>query len=145
MASQITGVLTVNSTVCSGADQRKHQSSASLSFVRGIHGWPVTSPHKGPVTRKRFPYDEVHHAMDVINRLFNIYMSQYNGWYFVDDQLKFHLSFPKDRINSKSLPEAIIAQCVYAALGLGELSYQRKLSEVCITTSCVLLSSLSGA
>ena len=31
-----------------GADQRKHQSSVSLVFVRGIHRWPVNSPHKGP-------------------------------------------------------------------------------------------------
>ena len=31
---------------------KKHQSSASLAFVRGIHRWPVKSPHKGPVTRK---------------------------------------------------------------------------------------------
>ena len=52
MASQITGVLIVCSTVCLGADQRKHQSSASLAFVRGIHRWPVDFPHKGPVTRK---------------------------------------------------------------------------------------------
>ena len=59
MASQITGVLIVYSTVCSGADQRKHQSSASLAFVRGIHRWPVNSPHKRPVTRKRFPIDDV--------------------------------------------------------------------------------------
>ena len=36
----------------SGADQRKHQSSASLVFVRGIHRWPVNCPHKWPVTRK---------------------------------------------------------------------------------------------
>ena len=42
MASQIAGVSIVCSAVCSGADQRKHQSSASLVFVRGIHGWPVT-------------------------------------------------------------------------------------------------------
>ena len=42
-----------------GADQRKHQSSASLAFVRGIHRWPVNSPHKGPVTRKMFPFDDV--------------------------------------------------------------------------------------
>ena len=34
--------------------QRKHQTSASLVFVRGIHRWPVNSPHKGPVTRKCF-------------------------------------------------------------------------------------------
>ena len=51
MASQITSVSTVCSIVASGADQRKHQSSASLAFVRGIHRWPVNSPHKGPVTR----------------------------------------------------------------------------------------------
>ena len=50
--SQITGVLTDYSTVCSDADHRKHQSSASLAFVCGIHRWPVNSPHKGTVTRK---------------------------------------------------------------------------------------------
>ena len=37
----------------------KHRSSASLAFVRGIHRWPVNSPHKGPVTRKMFPFDDV--------------------------------------------------------------------------------------
>ena len=41
------------------ADQRKHQSSASLAFVRGIHRWPVNSPHKRPVTRKMFPFDDI--------------------------------------------------------------------------------------
>ena len=41
------------------ADQRKHQSSASLAFVWGIHRWPVNFPHKGPVTRKMFPFDDV--------------------------------------------------------------------------------------
>ena len=43
----------------SGVDQRKHQSSASLAFMRGIHQWPVNSPHRWPVTRKRFPFDDV--------------------------------------------------------------------------------------
>ena len=58
MASQITGLTIVYSTVYS--DQRKHhQSSASLAFVWGIHRWPVNSPHKGPVTRKMFPFDDV--------------------------------------------------------------------------------------
>ena len=37
MASEITGISIVYSTVCSGADQRKRQSSASLAFVRGTH------------------------------------------------------------------------------------------------------------
>ena len=59
MASQITGLTSVYSNVYSGADQRKHQSSASLAFVRGIHWWPVNSPHKWPVTRKMFPFDDV--------------------------------------------------------------------------------------
>ena len=55
MASQITSLIIVNSTAYSGADQRKHRSSASLAFVR----WPVNSPHKWPVTRKMFPLDDV--------------------------------------------------------------------------------------
>ena len=54
MASQITCVSIVYSIVCSDADQRKHQSSASLAFVRGIHRWLVHSLHKGPVTREWF-------------------------------------------------------------------------------------------
>ena len=58
MASQITSLI-VYSTVYSGTDQRKHQSSASLAFVRGIHRWPVNSLHKGPVTRKMFRFDGV--------------------------------------------------------------------------------------
>ena len=33
----ITGISIVCSTFGSGADQRKHQSSASLDFVLGIH------------------------------------------------------------------------------------------------------------
>ena len=63
MASQLTGVSIGNWTVCSDTDQRKHQSSASLAFVRGIHRWPVNSPHKGPVTRKMFPFDDVNHIV----------------------------------------------------------------------------------
>ena len=80
MASQITRLTIVNSTVYSGTererlslsafwgpyspyklctDQRKHQSSMSLAFARGIHRWPVNSPHKGPVTWKMFPLDDV--------------------------------------------------------------------------------------
>ena len=58
-ASQITSLTIVFSTVYSDADQRKHQSSASLAFVRGIHRGPVNSPHKWPVTRKMFPFDDV--------------------------------------------------------------------------------------
>ena len=59
IASQITSLPIVYSIVYSDADQRKHQSSASLAFVREIHRGPVNSPHKWPVTRKMFPFDDV--------------------------------------------------------------------------------------
>ena len=59
MACQITSLTIVYSTMYSGSDQRKHQSSASLAFVRGIHRWPVNSLHKGPLTRKMFPFNDV--------------------------------------------------------------------------------------
>ena len=54
MASQITSHTIVYSIIYSGADQRRHQSSTSLAFVR----WPVNSPHKGTVRRKMFPFDD---------------------------------------------------------------------------------------
>ena len=59
MASQITCLTIVYSVVYSGTDQRKHQSSAPLAFLRGIHRGPVNSPHKGPITRKMFPFDDL--------------------------------------------------------------------------------------
>ena len=59
IASQITSLAIVYSAFYSGADQRKHQSAASLAYVRGIHRGPVNSPHKGPVTRKICPFDDV--------------------------------------------------------------------------------------
>ena len=59
MAYQITSLTIVYSNIYSGTDERKHQSSTSLAFVRGIHRWLVNSQHKGPVMQKMFPYDEV--------------------------------------------------------------------------------------
>ena len=56
MASQITSLTIAYSTVYSGPDQRKHQSSASQAFVWGI---PVNSPRKGPVMWKMFPFDDI--------------------------------------------------------------------------------------
>ena len=58
IASQITSLTIVYSTVYADAD-KKNQSSASLVFVRGIHRGPVNSPHKWPVTRKMLPVDDV--------------------------------------------------------------------------------------
>ena len=59
MASLITSFTVVYLIVYSNADQWKHQCSALLAFVRGIHRWPVNSPYKGLVTRKMFSFDDV--------------------------------------------------------------------------------------
>ena len=67
IASQITSLTIVYSKVYSGADQRKHESSASLAFVQESHRGPVNSLHKWPVTRKMFPFDDV-----IMSQLSNI-------------------------------------------------------------------------
>ena len=59
VVSQITSPNIVYWIVYSGADQRRHQSSASLAFVWGIHRWPVISPHKWSVTWKMYPFEDV--------------------------------------------------------------------------------------
>ena len=96
IASQITSLTIVYSTVYSDADQRKHQSSASLAFVRGIHRGPVNSPHKWPVTRKMFPFDDVimihHHGVSVIILLLSTLaikntLKQRRQYYWVWDDL----------------------------------------------------------
>ena len=54
------------------------------AFVRGIHRWPVNSPHKWPVTRKMFPFDDV-----IMSLWYTFYQNQScfskhvrNDWYF---------------------------------------------------------------
>ena len=59
MVSQITSVSIVDLTVFSGADQRKHQSFASLALCAGNSALTGKLPHKGPVTQKMFPFDDV--------------------------------------------------------------------------------------
>ena len=59
IASQISSLTSVYSNVYSDAGQGKHQSSVSLASVRGIHRGPVNAPHKWPVTRKMYPFDDV--------------------------------------------------------------------------------------
>ena len=86
-ASLCTSLTSVYSTVHSCADQRKHQSSASMAFVRGIHRRPVNSPHKWPVTRKMFPFDDV--IMDIPLGIVEYYMSPWRtilrllSWYLI--------------------------------------------------------------
>ena len=59
MAFQITSLTIIYSIVDSYADQRKTSKLRVTGFVRGIHRWPVNSPHKWPVTRKIFAFDAV--------------------------------------------------------------------------------------
>ena len=59
IASQITSLTIVYSTIYSSTDRSKHQSSTSLAFVLGIHRSPVNSPPKVPVARKIVPFDDV--------------------------------------------------------------------------------------
>ena len=82
-ASQITSLTIVFSTVYSDADQRKHQSSASLAFVWGIHRRPVNSPHKWPVTRKMFPFDDVIMSEETDAYAMNTLQPEQDGCYFV--------------------------------------------------------------
>ena len=70
IASQIISPTIVYSIVYSDADQRKHQSSASLAFVRGVRRGPVNSPHKWPLTRKMFPFDDVIMLTDAVTTSF---------------------------------------------------------------------------
>ena len=89
MASQIISVSVVYLIVWSGADQRNHQSSLSLVFVRGIHRWPVNSPHKGPVTRKMLPLDDVtigHHVESSILIEYHFYAK--NSFMLIEKMLQ---------------------------------------------------------
>ena len=124
MASQITGISIVCSIVCSSVDQRKHQSSASLAFVMGIHPWPVDSPHKGPVMLKTFLFDDVT-MIHIIT--FILYDQQNNG-------LSLHQTGPSGEI--KSIMPMNVGGLVYShtevwAKGLTRCRWQFK---------CILLS-----
>ena len=108
MACQITSLTIVYSTVYSGADHRKHQSSASLASVWGIHRWPVNSPHKGTVTRKMFPFD------DVIMKITNVVTKCHRGIYSLSQKdvfppgvVKFAIALKIDmRFNSSAAEKA---------------------------------------
>ena len=82
MASQITSLTIVYSTAYLGTDERKHQSPASLAFVRGIHrtGDRWIPRTKWPVTRKMFPFDDVIMNIHIISGcgLIHRFVSQHN-------------------------------------------------------------------
>ena len=81
MASQITSLTTGYSGAYSGADHRKQQSPVSLAFVRGFHRWSVYSPHKGPVMRRMFPFDDV--IMSRQKTVFLIHSNPISRWHWL--------------------------------------------------------------
>ena len=94
IASQITSLIIVYSTVYSDADLRKHQSSASLGFVWGIHRGPVNSPHKWPVMRKMFLFNDV---------IMRIHVTE--NWGIITDQWpvgRAPSQYPKRRLSVRS-------------------------------------------
>ena len=87
IASQITSLTIVCSTVYSGADQRKYQSPVLLAFVEFTLS--VNSPHKGPVTWKILPCDDViilFGAMTFITSMITI-SSAGDYWYIDENRL----------------------------------------------------------
>ena len=63
MASPITTLRIVYSIVYLGTDQRKHQSSASIAFVKGIHPWPVNSPAQRAINAENVSIWWRHHGL----------------------------------------------------------------------------------
>ena len=99
MASQIT---IVYSTVSSGADQRKHQSSASMAFAWGIHQGPMNSPHKWQVTRKMFPFDDVTMCQPIV--FYQLEKAPENQWVIKNEIHEGDDKLSTDIIFSLSLP-----------------------------------------
>ena len=146
MASQITKLMIVYSAVYSGADQRKHQSSASLDFVRGIHRWPVNSPHKWPVTRKIFPFDDVIMALLTVVSvsLVAIHFVVCVKWWLTVPYSSLVLH-PHDRVRSITYAKALRKRisikhtCFTLKHVLNACLYQRLLSNILSTNFTVLM------
>ena len=112
----------------SAADQRKHQSSASLAFVRGIHRWPVNSPHKWPVTRKMFPFDDVimnQKYIPIIMRTVSALLFSVVVWYWSTLPVSFMFAWLAMVTSSKVTFSALLALCVGNSPVTGDFPTQR--------------------
>ena len=99
----------------SSADQRKHQRSTSLAFVRGNHRWPVDSPHKGPVTRNVFIWWR-HEIREPISQLIRIQDCESALWFYASWNLQ------------RNAPCFTNMQFCFAFLKHGENLYYRPLN-----------------
>ena len=108
---QITSLAIVYSAVYSDADQRQYQSSESLAFVRGIHRRPVNSPHKWPVTREVFPFDDVimQWTLKQLRSTAISIVSSPNGPILLTSGVRARISkyIPADRCNHLSMLHAL--------------------------------------
>ena len=129
MASQITSLTIIYSTVYSGADQRKPQSSVSQAFVRGIHRSTVNSPHKGPVTRKVFPFDDVIMRRNMVLRLLsNINQAKRHTFklLMVDQSYIYETSFKTScRTPCYMQTRSIIIACFIHIRGVSHVRYKQ--------------------
>ena len=113
MASQITGLTIVCSTIHLGADQRKHHSSASLAFVQGIHRlrayqhliyyafakvWLVSNTHSNANTQRNlFVNSVLHFALKMSNE------PAHNLWFQLSSldrevqQINFYLAWTRGK------------------------------------------------
>ena len=129
MSFQISSVAVVYSTVVSYADQRKHQSSASLAFVWEIHRWPVNSPHKSQWRVKMFPFD------DVIMLSFSHVGQDIRRWY-TNDEVRTFLNSTSHRystikamvMSSIGNISALLAVCAGNSPVTGEFPTQRSVT-----------------
>ena len=99
-------------TISSGADQNK-QSSASLAFVGKIHRCPVNSPHKGPVTWKMFPFDDVimFLGVNLEKNWERLYKNNWANHTYVKMRATFHMCNLYSLYISVLISAAIVAAC----------------------------------
>ena len=124
MASQITSLTVVYSTVYSDADHRKHQSSASLAFVWGIHRDRWIPRTKGQLRGKCF------HLMTSSWDIFKCVFFNENVWITIKISLTF---VPQGPVNNIS---ALIQIMAWRRPGDGPLSVRMMVSlltHICVT------------
>ena len=109
LASQMTSLTIVYSNVYSGADQRKHQSPASLAFVLEIHRGPVNSP---PAKRNCFHLmtsscSILTHFQWRCNAISNAWFDQMVTWHVMEAVYTL-----RPRQNGRHFPDDIF-QCIF--------------------------------
>ena len=133
LASQITSLTSVYSTVYSDADQRKHQSFVSLALVWGIHRGPVNSPHKWPITRKMFPFDDV--IIDCLSFWDETQTDDDSRWFF----LRHADTFQINKSAKLKLPMRLLMQWILYIIQPSTVVCFPYISQLYICLTCLQL------